>query len=62
MDYENKKQDNPLYLPPGSIRSVLALLLCVAFIYVVISGGNVKDIKEVFLMAVAFYFGSKMKS
>ena len=46
------RDDQPLYLPEGSIRAIIAIAVVGAFI-----GGYVE--LEVALLAMGFYFGSR---
>lgn len=49
---------SPLWLPPGSVRSIIALALVAAFI-VALFLADVADIKDVVLVVIGFYFGSR---
>lgn len=52
----------PLWLPRGSVRSIISLLLVVAFIWVVLRSSIVieaKDLNTIVTLVVGFYFISK---
>jgi hypothetical protein len=56
----NRKQ--PLWLPPGSVRSIIALLLVGAFVVVVIRSNIVieaKDLNTIVILVLGFYFIAK---
>ncbi len=50
-----------LGLPPGSVRALLALTIVVAYVGLCIWHGDVPQLKDIAIMAVSFYFGSKIK-
>jgi uncharacterized membrane protein len=55
-------RNEPLWLPPGSIRAVIALLLVLAFVWVVIRSGIVieaKDLNTIVILVLGFYFIAK---
>ena len=49
---------NPLYLPIGSVRAILALLLVVAM---VLPAVNSEAINSAGLIVLGFYFGNRTK-
>jgi hypothetical protein len=52
----------PLWLPEGSIRAVIALLLVAAFVWVVIRSNIVieaKDLNTIVILVLGFYFIAK---
>jgi len=52
------KTSQPLGLPPGSVRAVIALLLCGTLWFQVLTGSAIEDILvESALLVVGFYFG-----
>jgi len=53
-----EKPPPPLGLPPGSVRAVIALILCVSLWYQVLNGADIPPILvESALLVVGFYFG-----
>lgn len=51
---------NPLWMPPGSVRAILALTLIGATIYMAVVGGEIPQVLGTLAAAVvAFYFGSR---
>ena len=54
--------NHPLWLPEGSIRAILALLLCCACIAQVFAGIDRGALTDAFLLVIGFYFGLKAKS
>jgi len=50
-----------LGLPAGSVRAILALVIVGAFVGVCVWHGDTPSLKDVAIMAVSFYFGSKIK-
>ena len=54
------KNTNPLYLPPGSVRSIIALTLTGAVTYLSLIGTvSPEALEKIVLIVVAFYFGTK---
>ena len=51
--------NNPLWLPAGSVRSIIALLLVVAAVGLAIATGNVDTVDTLAVAAVSFYFGNR---
>lgn len=51
----------PLGLPAGSVRALLALTVVLAFVGLCVWRGDIPSLKDIVLMAVSFYFGSKVK-
>jgi hypothetical protein len=49
----NVNKYEPLGLPPGSVRSIIALALVTALIY------GVADVQDLVAVVVGFYFGSR---
>ncbi len=47
------RDDKPIYLPPGSVRAIIALTIVTA---AVVAG--IVD-KEILLLVLGFYFGSR---
>ena len=43
----------PLWMPPGSVRSIIALSLVAAFIF------GVADVSELAAAVVGYYFGTR---
>ena len=59
----NNNNNNPLWLPKGSIRSILALGIVSAAIAAVFKLMEVpQSLWDLALVVVAFYFGSKVAS
>jgi hypothetical protein len=53
----------PLWLPPGSVRAIIAILLTVAFVLVVLRSSIVieaKDLVTIVTLVVGFYFISQV--
>lgn len=51
---------NPLFLPKGSVRSILALGFAVAFIASALAQGEIQpDLAVLTATIVAFYFGTR---
>ena len=48
--------EEPLGLPKGSVRAILALMLVAAFIFV-----ENENISDATLIVLGFYFGSRQK-
>lgn len=53
--------ENPLLLPPGSIRAILAMSIVGAFIYVCITTGNTEALAAIAVMVAKDYFQSREK-
>ena len=51
--------NNPLWMPRGSVRSIIALLLVAAAVSLAITSGNVDTVDTLAVAAVAFYFGNR---
>jgi uncharacterized membrane protein len=52
----------PLWLPEGSVRAIIAILLVLAFVWVVIRSGIVieaKDLNTIVILVLGFYFIAK---
>jgi hypothetical protein len=49
----------PLWLPPGSVRAILALILAVSCIVLALVGVSAQWLNDAFLLVIGFYFGSK---
>ncbi len=50
-----------LGLPPGSVRALLALAVVVAYVGLCVWQTDIPSLKDIAIMAVSFYFGSKIK-
>lgn len=54
--------DNPLFLPAGSVRSLIALLIVFSTIIIYYKTGIIPDkLADIMFVVVGFYFGSKTK-
>ncbi len=52
--------NEPLGLPQGSVRALIALVIIVGLIVVVVTdNANVSIIKDLALVIIGFYFGSR---
>lgn len=61
-DNPNTMWDNPLFLPAGSVRSLLALLFASVAAYCVVAGIELKEpMMNLLFVIVGFYFGNKLK-
>jgi hypothetical protein len=52
----------PLWLPPGSVRAIIALILVATFAVVVVRSGIVieaKDLNTIVILVLGFYFIAK---
>ena len=54
--------ENPLWLPAGSVRAVLAASIVGAFIYVCITTGNTEALAAIAVMVSKDYFQSRDKA
>lgn len=52
---------NPLWMPVGSVRAVLAVGIVGAFIYVCIKSGNTEALAAIAVMVSKDYFQSREK-
>lgn len=61
-DNLNTVWDNPLFLPAGSVRSLLALLFAGVAVYSVIAGITLQEpMMNLLFVIIGFYFGNKLK-
>lgn len=52
--------DNPLWMPAGSIRSIITLWVVLGFmVYVFYHDSVPQELNNIVLLVVGFYFGSK---
>lgn len=51
--------ENPLWMPAGSMRAILAASIVSAFIYVCITTGNSEALAAIAVMVVKDYFQSR---
>jgi len=58
------KNENPLGLPAGSVRSIIALTFVVAFVFGFLFWDKIsgEQIENIILIVIGFYFGSKINS
>ena len=62
MDNLSTVWDNPLFLPSGSVRSLLALMFAGTAVYSVIVGIDLKEpMMNLLFVIIGFYFGNKLK-
>jgi len=54
--------ENPLWLPPGSVRAVLAASIVGAFIWVCVTTGNTEALAAIAVMVSKDYFQSREQS
>ena len=63
VDQAEKSGPEPLWLPKGSIRAMVAMALVVLVLALVVRGGSVPAaLTSLLLTVVGFYFGFRMKS
>ena len=53
--------ENPVWMPIGSIRAILAMSIVGAFIYVCITTGNTEALAAIAVMVSKDYFQSREK-
>jgi hypothetical protein len=54
--------NQPLWLPQGSVRAIIAILLVLSFVWVVIRSNIVieaKDLNTIVILVLGFYFIAK---
>ena len=51
--------DKPLYLPPGSVRALIAMSVVGAFIAICVQSGNIEALAVIATMIAKDYFESK---
>lgn len=55
---EKEKKENPLWLPEGSIRAILAIIALIGVVICVATGVEVPEyLKTIVGMIIAFFFG-----
>jgi hypothetical protein len=61
-DNLNTVWDNPLFLPAGSVRSLLALMFTAVAVYCVMFGIKMDEsMMNLLFVIIGFYFGNKLK-
>lgn len=61
LNWRNQNPNSPLFLPPGSVRSIIVIVLLVGTFALLFMGINIPEwLTSMTTMAVAFYFGGKL--
>lgn len=54
------EESHPLGLPQGSVRAIVTIMFCAAFIYCTIFGIPLNGLQEITILLVGLYTGSRM--